>query len=286
MQQPSALARAQAMVRELRIRCPWDRIQTRETIRPYLVEEVFELDHALAVGEPAAIREEVADLLLHLAWQLVLAEEHGEFTPDEVASDLERKMRRRHPHLFELGPAERWESLKRKERRGVLDGLPPALPSLLLAYRLQERAAAVGFDWPDARGPAAKVREELAEVEAATVTEGPTKPEGNDDAPAAPPSGEPIHAPPAPALVEEIGDLLFAVVNLARKLRIEPGAALDRANRKFQDRFHALEAIAAERGIDLASAGLEALDGIWEEVKLAAPTDRVGVSVSERRSSP
>ena len=166
MQDNSALGRAQAMVRDLRERCPWDRAQTRETIRPYLVEEVFELDHALAEGRPEAIREEVADLLLHLGWQLVLGEELGEFTADHVATDLERKMRRRHPHLFDLGPAERWEQLKRREQpRGLLDGLPPALPSLLMAYRLQERAASVGFDWPDSEGPAAKVREELAEVE-------------------------------------------------------------------------------------------------------------------------
>ena len=106
MQEKSALGRAQVMVRDLRQRCPWDRVQTRETIRPYLLEEVFELDHAIAQGNPAAIREEVADLLLHLAWQLVLAEETGEFTAEDVAQDLERKMRRRHPHLFDLGAAE------------------------------------------------------------------------------------------------------------------------------------------------------------------------------------
>ncbi|MBK8004202.1 MAG: hypothetical protein IPK12_09770 [Gemmatimonadetes bacterium] len=140
------------MVRDLRRRCPWDRVQTRETIRPYLIEEVFELDHAIAEGDAAAVREEVADLLLHLAWQLVLGEERGEFTPDEVAHDLETKMKRRHPHLFDLGPAERWENLKRKERqRGVLDGLPPALPALHLAYRLQERAAGVGSTGPTPR---------------------------------------------------------------------------------------------------------------------------------------
>ncbi|HTS90017.1 MAG TPA: nucleoside triphosphate pyrophosphohydrolase [Gemmatimonadales bacterium] len=282
MQQPSALARAQAMVRELRIRCPWDRAQTRETIRPYLIEEVFELDHALAEGEPAAIREEVADLLLHLAWQLVLAEERSEFTADEVAGDLERKMRRRHPHLFSLGPAERWERLKHSERpRGALDGLPLALPSLLLAYRLQERAATVGFDWPDPSGPAAKIREELAEVEVAAARE-PTLEEPQLGGP----SGEPVLASPAPALVEEVGDLLFAVVNLARKLRVDPSIALERANRKFLKRFQALELIARQRGIDVATAGLEVLDGIWDEVKRSPSTDTGDVSVSERRSSP
>lgn len=263
MQDKSALGRALAMVRDLRKRCPWDRIQTRETIRPYLLEEVFELDHATSEGDVAAIREEVADLMLHLAWQLVLGEERGEFDADQVASDLETKMRRRHPHLFELGPAERWSALKQKEkRRGTLDGLPPALPSLILAYRLQERAASVGFDWPDTAGPAAKVREELTEVMAAIADE-------PEPAPVREASGEPVQQAPSDALIDEIGDLLFAVVNLARKARVQPTTALDRANRKFARRFGAVEAMAASRGIEVATAGLAVLDGLWDEVKRA-----------------
>lgn len=268
MQDTSALGRAIAMVRDLRNRCPWDRIQTRETIRPYLLEEVFELDHAVSEGNPAAIREEVADLLLHLAWQLVLAEERGEFTADEVALDLERKMRGRHPHLFELGERARWEELKRKERRGhrrgVLDGLPPALPSLVMAYRLQERAATVGFDWPDLAGPLDKVREELAEVAAHLASSPGTESPGA----ALVESGEPVHPPAAEALTEEIGDLLFAVVNLARKARVQPLTALDLANRKFRRRFEAIERLAGERGIEVATAGLDVLDRLWEEVKV------------------
>lgn len=241
MQENSALGRAVAMVRDLRIRCSWDRVQTRETLRPYLIEEVHELDRALAKGEPAAIRHEVADLLLHLAWQLVLAEEQGEFTADEVATDLETKMKRRHPHLFDLGPKEQWEMLKRREHTGgVLDGLPPSLPELLMAHRLQERAAGVGFDWPDASGPAAKVREELAEVEAETSPE---------------------------RLDHEIGDLLFSVVNLARKVGVHPGPALDRANTRFAERFRVVERLAAERGIEMHRAGLEELDALWDEAK-------------------
>ncbi|MDH4131575.1 MAG: nucleoside triphosphate pyrophosphohydrolase [Gemmatimonadota bacterium] len=267
MQDRSALGRAVAMVRDLRARCPWDRIQTRETIRPYLVEEVFELDHAISEGDSAAIREEVADLLLHLAWQLVLAEEHGEFSANDVAGDLERKMRGRHPHLFNLGERERWDALKRRESRGsargVLDGLPPALPALVMAYRLQERAATVGFDWPDTDGPLAKVREEIDEV--AVVLRSATP----DLEPAAAPadSGEPVHAPATRAVTEEIGDLLFAVVNLARKARVQPATALDLANRKFRRRFEAIERTAAERGIEVSSAGLEVLDELWDEVK-------------------
>ncbi len=271
MQDNSALGRAQAMVRDLRMRCPWDRVQTRETIRPYLIEEVFELDHAISQGDPAAIREEVADLLLHLGWQLVLGEERKEFTADLVAEDLERKMRRRHPHLFELGPAEKWANLKRKEKRqGVLDGLPPALPSLLMAYRLQERAAGVGFDWPDTEGPLAKVYEELAEVEAELAegrkggrAEGAEKTDGRTDGQ----TGEPVHPPADERLVDEIGDLLFAVVNLARKARVQPTTALDRANQKFRRRFEGIEKLAAARGIDVATAGLEVLDRLWDEEK-------------------
>jgi ATP diphosphatase len=269
MQENSALGRAVAMVQDLRRRCPWDRVQTRETLRPYLVEEVFELDQALSDNDPAAIRDEVADLLLHLAWQLVLADEHGEFTADQIADDLEKKMKRRHPHLFDLGPPTNWGALKRRENpNGVLAGLPSALPGLLLAYRLQERAATVGFDWPDASGPLAKVKEEIEEVEAAVGADRRTQKDGPaDNSESAERTGEPV-GPPAPdAVVDEIGDLLFAVVNLARKLRVQPHTALDRANRKFRTRFEALERLAAQRGIDMATAGLERLDEMWEEVK-------------------
>ncbi|HSB53041.1 MAG TPA: nucleoside triphosphate pyrophosphohydrolase [Gemmatimonadales bacterium] len=250
------------MVRDLRARCPWDRAQTRETLRPYLVEEVLELDHALGEGDPDEIRGELSDLLLHLAFQLVIAEERGEFTSDQVAVDLEAKMRRRHPHLFDLGDAEPWERIKRRERRGrTLAGLVPTLPPLLRAYRLQERAAAVGFDWPDVNGPLRKLREELAEVEQELVP-GPAGPA--PDQAADPNTPRPV---PPDRLVDEIGDLLFTVVNLARKAGVQPGPALDRANRKFRDRFEQVEALATVRGVDLGSAGLELLDRMWDEVK-------------------
>ena len=250
------------MVRDLRARCPWDRAQTRETLRPYLVEEVLELDHALGEPDPRAIREELSDLLLHLAFQVVIAEERGEFTADQLADDLEAKMRRRHPHLYDLGAPEPWERIKRRERRGrTLAGLVPTLPALLMAYRLQERAASVGFDWPDLRGPIEKVREELDEVERELEESPVTHPARS--------GGDPNAPGPAPAerLVDEIGDLFFAVVNLARKAAVQPVTALDRANRKFRERFEALEQLAEERGIDLGSAGLEVLDGLWDEVK-------------------
>lgn len=262
MQENSALGRALAMVRDLRNRCPWDRAQTRESLRPYLVEEALELDHALGEGEVGAIRDELSDLLLHLAFQLVIAGERREFSADDVADGLERKMRRRHPHLFDLGDAEPWERIKRKERQGrTLAGIVPTLPPLLKAYRLQERAASVGFDWPDAAGPAAKVREELAEVEAELArAPSPRRRPVTDDPNTPPPPG-------SDRLTQEIGDLLFAVVNLARKAGVDPGTALDRANRKFRDRFEAVERLAGDRGLELDRAGLEALDRLWDEVK-------------------
>jgi MazG family protein len=251
-----------SMVEDLRRRCAWDRAQTRQTLRPYLVEEVLELDYALGLGDAEAIGEELSDFLLHLAWQLVLAEEVGETTREEVADRLEAKMRRRHPHLFELGAAESWERLKRRERPGgTLAGLPPTLPPHLAAFRLQERAAGVGFDWDDPTGPLAKVHEEVAEVEAEMRAPAP---------PSLLPEGYIGHRPaPAvhPRLVAEVGDLLFAVVNLARKLHVEPGLALDAANRKFRERFEAVERLAAERGVEMPGAPLEELDRLWDEVK-------------------
>lgn len=255
MQDDSALDRAIAMVADLRERCGWDRVQTRRTLRPYLLEEAHELAAALDGDDPGPIREEVADLMLHLAWQLVLGRETGEFTPDDVADLVVAKMRRRHPHLFDLGEREQWETLKARERKaghGVLDGLPATLPELLMSFRLQERAAGVGFDWPDTNGPLAKVHEELAEVEGELL------------------GGGNAHQ----RLEDELGDLLFAVVNLARKAGVQPGLALDRANRKFAGRFRAIERIAHERGVTLGEASLEELDAIWDEVKAGEREER------------
>jgi uncharacterized protein YabN with tetrapyrrole methylase and pyrophosphatase domain len=264
MQENSALGRTVAIVRDLRRRCPWDRVQTRATLRPYLVEEVLELDHALGLGDPTAIKEEMGDLMLHLSWQLVLGEENGEFSADEVADLVVRKMERRHPHLFDLGPKEPWEVLKRRENgAGILAGIVPTLPSLQAAYRLQQKAASVGFDWPDAVGPAEKVREELGEVLAEAETA--RRQDGKDLEAANADLG--AERDPSDPLAAEVGDLLFAVVNLARKLRVQPSVALDAANKKFRSRFEQVEALAAERGIDMATAGLTKLDELWDEVK-------------------
>jgi MazG family protein len=249
MQGDSALGRALVLVRSLRAGCSWDRAQTPQTLRPYLVEEVMELDQAIRVGDPIALRDELGDLLLHLAFQIVIAEERSQFNAEAVTRGLEQKMRRRHPDLFAGRPSstdhENWEHTKRRERGpgGTLAGLPPTLPPLLMAHRLQARAAGVGFDWPDQQGPLEKVREEAIEVERTTK-------DGTPD-----------------AVLEEVGDLLFAVVNLARKLGVDPGAALERANDKFTARFGALEKLAQERGLEVGRASLEELDKLWEEVK-------------------
>jgi len=251
----AALARALVLVRDLRARCPWDHAQTRATLRPYLVEEALELDQALRHGEPAALRDELGDLLLHLAFQIVIGEERREFDAESVTRALEEKMWRRHPKLFGDSATpdhEGWERTKQRERgagSGALRGLPPSLPPLLMAYRLQERAAGVGFDWPDAIGPLDKVKEEVRELEAELPREG-TAPRS-----------------PLPKVEEEIGDLLFAVVNLARKLAIDPRAALERANEKFSRRFEAVEQLARERGVEVGRAKLEELDRLWDEVK-------------------
>lgn len=247
MQGDSALGRALALVRDLRQRCPWDGAQTAATLRPYLVEEVLELDQAIRRDDPVELRDELGDLLLHLAFQIVIAEERARFDAEAVTHALETKMWRRHPHLFGGGEKPTsWELGKREEgsgKRKTLAGLPPTLPPLLMAYRLQERAAGVGFDWPDATGPMAKVKEELAEVERATGN-------GQRD-----------------AVEDEIGDLLFAVVNLARKLTIDPRAALERANDKFKGRFEGVEKLAEARGVEMGRASLEELDKLWDEVK-------------------
>jgi MazG family protein len=187
MQEPSALGRIVNLVRDLRKRCPWDAAQTPQTLRPYFVEEAMELDHAIGTADGDEIREELGDVLLHVAFQIVLAEERGDFGSADLTEAVERKMWRRHPHLFaedgtpideDIDAArvqKRWEATKRREKppadTGVLAGIPPTLPSLIAAFRLQERAAGVGFDWADATGPLEKVHEELAELDEAVTAD-------------------------------------------------------------------------------------------------------------------
>jgi len=240
------LDRSLALVSFLRRHCPWDRAQTAESLIPYLLEESHEVVDAIRAGDTAGVEGELGDLLLNLAFQIVVGEEEGAFTRASVAGRLEEKMKQRHPHLFGLGEREDWEALKARERgeeARVLDGLAKGLDPLLKAHRIQERVSGVGFDWDDTQGAWDKVSEELEEVRVALE-------EGVED-----------------AVEEELGDLLFAVVNLVRLAGVHSDTVLDRANQKFQARFEALEDLARERGISLAEAGLEVLDGLWEELK-------------------
>ena len=263
MQDEATLEDALAMMRDLRTRDAWDRAQTHESLRPYLNEEMYELDDALRGGQDAAMCGELGDVLLQVLFHAVIAEERGAFGPQHVAGSLVAKMTRRHPWLFGADKDRTpWEQMKAKGRGSLAEGLPSGLPALHRAHRLQERAAGVGFDWPDVAGPMEKVAEELEEVRV-QLAEG-----GAEFDTHGVPTADPRHL----KLEEELGDLLFAVVNLCRKAGTHPSLALDRANAKFQRRFEAVERIAVERGIEVRTAGLEALDKIWDEVKAAEGT--------------
>lgn len=240
------LDRSLALVRFLREECPWDAAQTPRSLIPHLLEEAHETADAIRAGDPDALEGELGDLLLNVAFQVVLGEEEERFDADSIVRRLEEKMKRRHPHLFGLGEREEWETLKARERaegEGLLEGLSTGLDPLLRAHRMQERVSGVGFDWPDASGAWEKVSEELEEVR------------------------EALEAGDGEAVEEELGDLLFAVVNLTRLAGAHSDTALDRANRKFHRRFQRLEALAREREIRIEEATLAELDRIWDEVK-------------------
>jgi ATP diphosphatase len=258
---------ALAIMRDLRARDVWDKAQTHDSLRPYLNEEMHELDDAIRAGDDAAMRSELGDVLLQVLFHAIIAEERGAFDVSAVAGSLVTKMTNRHPWLYKTADdgrqtAERepWEQMKSKGRTTLAEGLPQSLPSLHRAHRLQERAAGVGFDWPDVQGPIEKVREELVEVEAEISANG-----AEFDTHGVP-SGDPRHE----RLEDELGDLLFSVVNLCRKAGVHPSLALDKANAKFQSRFEAVENLAASRGIDVKTAGLVQLDLLWDEVKATA----------------
>jgi MazG family protein len=270
---PPTFDRATALVRFLRRHCPWDARQTPDSLLPYLLEEAHEVADAVVHGDDGALADELGDLLLNVAFQTVLAEERTAFTAEDVVARLEAKMRRRHPQLYGAGPAEPWEALKAKERAAradgepsVLAGLSKGLDPLSRAQRIQERVSGVGFDWADARGAFDKVAEELAEVRAALDAIDWAAPAHARADAAEPP---PADAAAAGALEEELGDLLFAAVNLTRLSGAHAMRALQRANAKFSRRFEALERIAAERGIVLGEASLEELDAVWDEIKAA-----------------
>lgn len=236
------LARILNLVERLRdpeTGCDWDRVQTFATIAPYTIEEAYEVADAIARDDMAALKEELGDLLFQVVLHARIAEQRGDFAFGDVATAISEKMERRHPHLF--GDAEvrpDWEGMKAAERAAgssALDGVALALPALMRAEKLQKRAARTGFDWPNISGPRAKIAEELAEVEAAsTVAE----------------------------RIDEVGDLLFAVVNYARHLGVDPEVALRGANAKFEGRFRMIE---TEPGF--GDLSLDEKDRLWNEAK-------------------
>jgi tetrapyrrole methylase family protein/MazG family protein len=230
--------------------CPWDREQTHESLRGTLLEEAYEVAAAIDAGDLCALQEELGDLLLQVLIHTQIATEEGEFKMPSVIAGIDAKLKHRHPHVWGgrevSGTGEvlqRWEQLKRQERGeecSVLDSIPAALPALQQADTCSRRAARVGFDWSGAGGVAEKVREEMAEVEAAAT------PEERE---------------------AELGDLLFAVVNWARWLDLDPEAALRRANARFARRFRAMEREVRERGLDMAALNIDALEALWQEAK-------------------
>lgn len=237
----------------LREQCPWDRKQTNESLRPNTIEEVYELCDALIGNDAPNIKKELGDVLLHVAFYSKIADEKGEFDIADVCTALTDKLIFRHPHIYGNvkadtpdAVADNWEQIKLKEKDGnktVLSGVPASLPALIKAYRIQEKAAHVGFDWDSPEQVWDKVKEETAEVEAEIVR-------GNKD-----------------GIEKEFGDLFFSVVNAARLYGVVPENALELTNRKFIRRFNYLEAKAKEMGKNLKDMTLGEMDEIWDEAK-------------------
>ena len=274
--------------------CPWDRKQTRETLKPYLIEEAYEVLETIDAQDDRKLKEELGDVLLQILFHAQIGQERHTFTIDDVLQTLADKLIRRHPHVFgeaKLGPSpapvgtgggssssgpppapvtaadvvHRWEEIKRQEQAdqsdngdagSALDGVPKSLPGLLRAYQLQLRAARVGFDWPEGvagyRQILEKVQEELREVETARAEAGPDP-----------------DTPSSLRLEDEVGDLLFAVVNLARHLKINPEETLRRTSNRFAARFLQMEKTAKEHGRRLSEMTLDEKDGLWEQAKAA-----------------
>jgi MazG family protein len=255
-----ALVDLQDLTRQLRRECPWDREQTARTIVPHTVEEAYEVADAALAGDAQALHGELGDLLFQVYFLSLLLEERGEGDLESVARDVRDKLVRRHPHVFGDADArtagrvrERWEAVKTEQegREGIFHDLPEALPALLHARKAQRRAAAVGYDWPDLEGPLDKVREELAELEAEASRAGAPTPETEPD----------------PAVFHELGDLLFTVVNVARRLNVDPELALRATTRRFTARVEAAAALAESEGIDWRGLDLEAQDAYYERAK-------------------
>ena len=238
---------------ELRLKCPWDSVQTNDSLRPNTIEEVYELCDALQADDATAIEKELGDVLLHVVFYAKIADEQGRFDIADVTEALRQKLIFRHPHIFGNEKAEsvdqvlnRWEEIKLREKggnRSVLAGVPEALPSLIKAFRIQEKAANIGFDWEEPAQVWAKVKEEIAEVE------------------------QEIAAGNADGIEAEMGDLLFSIVNPARLYKVHPDTALERTNRKFIKRFNYVEQQAKAQGRHLREMTLDEMDALWNEAK-------------------
>lgn len=237
----------------LRVKCPWDAKQTNDSLRPNTIEETYELAQALADNDPANIRKELGDVLLHIFFYAKIGQEKDQFDIADVADALNNKLIFRHPHVFGSAKAEdahqvemNWEQIKLKEKDGnksVLDGVPAALPALIKAFRIQEKAANAGFDWEQPADVWNKVKEEVGEVQAEI--------DGNDK----------------DVLEEEFGDLLFSIINAARLYKVNPENALERCNRKFIKRFNFIEAQAKTKGLAPSDLTLDQLEALWQQSK-------------------
>jgi nucleoside triphosphate diphosphatase len=255
-----ALLDLQDLTRHLRRECPWDREQTERTIVPHTVEEAYEVADAALAGDRRALHGELGDLLFQVYFLSLLLEERGEGDLESVARDVHAKLVRRHPHVFGDAEArtparvrERWEALKTQQegREGIFHDVPQALPALLQARKVQRRAAAVGYDWPDLDGPLTKIREELGELEAAVSEAGAPAPETESD----------------PAVEHELGDVLFTVVNVARRLNVDPELALRATTRRFTTRVELAADLADAAGDDWRSLDLAAQDAYYDRAK-------------------
>lgn len=246
-----AFLRLLQIMDELREKCPWDKKQTEQTLRPLTIEETYELADAITKNDWQGIREELGDLMLHLVFYTRIAQEQGRFTMDEVIHGICDKLISRHPHVYgdvqvkdEDDVKKNWEQLKMREgKKSVLGGVPVSLPALVKAIRIQEKAKKVGFEWENRADVWKKVEEETAELQEAIAQESPA------------------------AIEEEYGDLLFSLVNYARFLQVDPEGALERTNQKFIRRFQLMEAAAAADGRSLHNMSLQEMDELWNKSK-------------------
>lgn len=241
------------VVKTLRAKCPWDREQTHASMRRFLIEEVYEAAEAIDAGDDDALREELGDILLHVCFHSIIADERSAFNIEDVVRAVSKKLVTRHPHVFGdtevSGPAEvleNWEAIKTAEKgegKYLLGGIPRGLPALLRAHRIQDRVRTVGFEWEDTSGVIDKIYEEVEELRSVVSA-------GDNE-----------------AVEKELGDLLFSVVNLCRYLEVDPSSALNRTNDEFIRRFNAVEDGLAARGASLSEAVLEEMEEIWQESK-------------------